>query len=129
MKYDFYRPEPESDRGVSGWIRAGKANHDIQSIESYLGGGLVWTGPSASRASDAVGFAVAHADFGRPYVMAAGMDLKPEITLELTYRYAISDGLAVQPDVQYIRHPSGDPQVDDALVVGARLKVGLAAFK
>ncbi|MFT3997965.1 MAG: carbohydrate porin, partial [Asticcacaulis sp.] len=129
VKYDFYRPDAESDRGVSGWLRAGKANADIQAIETYLGGGVVWTGPWAGRDSDAVGFAIAHADFGAPYAQAVGVDLTPEVTYELSYRYAVRDGLSLQPDVQYIRHPAGDPQAEDALVVGLRLRVGLEAFK
>ncbi|MFT4091775.1 MAG: carbohydrate porin, partial [Asticcacaulis sp.] len=128
-KYDIYKPELDSDRGVSGWVRVGKANKDLQAVETYLGGGLVWTGPFAGRDSDAVGFAIAHADFGQPYAEAVGVDLKPETTYELSYRYAIRDGLSVQPDVQYIRHPAGDPQTDDALVLGVRLRVGLEAFK
>lgn len=129
LKYDFYKPEADSDRGVSGWVRLGKANKDLQAIETYAGGGLVWTGPLTGRESDAVGLAIAHADFGQPYAEAAGMNLNPETIYELSYRYAIRDGLSLQPDVQYIRHPAGDPQTDDVLVLGVRLRVGLAAFK
>lgn len=125
LKYDFYKPDPESDRGVSGWLRLGAANADLQAVESYSGGGLVWTGPSAQRASDAVGFAIAQARFGTPYAAALNTVLEPETIYELSYRYALGENLSVQPDIQYVRNPSGDPAVKDALVVGLRLRVGL----
>ncbi|GGZ39671.1 carbohydrate porin [Asticcacaulis endophyticus] len=128
VKYDFYRPDPESDRGLSAWLRWGQANEDVQAIETYIGGGLVWTAPLAGRDSDAVGIAIAKADLGTPYAAAQGVALKPETALELSYRYAIRDGLSVQPDIQYVQNPSGDPDTKGALVLGVRLRVGLQAF-
>ena len=66
-----------------------------------------------------------------------GAPLATETAVELTYRYLARDWLAVQPDAQYIAHPSGDPTIANALVVGVRFtvtftkelaaKVGLAA--
>jgi porin len=126
VKYDLYRPDPDSDRGVAGWVRVGAANKDVQPIEAYAGGGLVWTAPFKGRDADAVGTAVAHARFGRPYAQSLGADLKPETIYEMSYRYALSDSLSVQPDIQYISHPSGDAGTQDALVVGLRLRLGLA---
>jgi len=128
VKYDFYRPDPEGEQGVSGWIRWGQANRDLQAIDTYAGGGLVWTGP-VGRVDDAAGIAVAHAHFGDPFAESVGIALKPEVTWELSYRYAIRDGLSLQPDLQYIQHPAGDPDTENALVLGLRLRVGLAAFK
>lgn len=128
VKYDFYRPDPDGDEGVSGWIRWGQANKDLQAIDIYTGGGLVWTGPFG-RADDAVGLAIAHARFGNAFAQSVGIDLKPEVTWELSYRYAIRDGLSLQPDIQYIQHPAGDPDTKNAFVMGLRLRVGLTAFK
>lgn len=126
VKYDLYRPDPESDRGVAGWVRLGAANKDLQAIETYAGGGVVWAAPFAGRTSDAVGLAIAHARFGEPYAQSLGADLKPETIYEISYRFALTDTVSVQPDIQYISHPSGDAGTKDALVVGLRLRVGLA---
>ncbi|MDC7684772.1 carbohydrate porin [Asticcacaulis sp. BYS171W] len=127
VKYDLYR-EGTDDQGLAGWLRAGVANSELQPVEAYVGGGLVYTGPFPGRESDAVGLAVAQARFGRLYAESLGTRLVPETTIEVTYRYEIRSGLSVQPDVQYIRHPAGDPMTEDALVVGLRLRVGLEAL-
>ena len=46
-----------------------------------------------------------------------------EIATEWTYRLRLSPRLVVQPDVQYVHQPGGDPDVKNALVVGGRLIV------
>lgn len=125
VKCDLYRPDPESDRGVAAWVRLGAANKEVQAIESYTGGGIVWTAPFASYPSDAVGLAIAHARFGDPYAQSLATGLKPETIYELSYRHALTDSLSIQPDVQYISHPSGDTATRDAVVVGVRLRLGV----
>jgi carbohydrate-selective porin OprB len=35
------------------------------------------------------------------------------------------DWLSVQPDLQYVRRPNGDPAIPSALVVGVRLSVNV----
>ncbi|MBA3810795.1 MAG: carbohydrate porin, partial [Caulobacteraceae bacterium] len=36
-------------------------------------------------------------------------------------RWVLTDGLSLQPDLQYVIHPGGDPALGNALVVGLRL--------
>lgn len=128
VKYDLIREATDDGQGLSGWVRSGVANPDIQAVASYAGGGLVYTGPFPGRDSDAVGLAIAHARFGHPYADSLGLDLEPETTVELSYRYEIRSGFSIQPDLQYIRRPSGDPSIKDAVVAGVRLRVGLEAL-
>ena len=47
-----------------------------------------------------------------------------ETAIELTYRARITDGLEVQPDIQYIVNPGTDPALDNALVFGIRIELG-----
>ena len=112
------------DGGLSGWIRLGVGNGDINPIGSYLGAGLVYTGLLPGRDKDQVGLAIDRAGFGGPARDAAhlnGTSLhNAETTIEATYRYALTDWLNVQPDVQYVVHPSGAPQLRNALVIGVR---------
>ena len=64
-----------------------------------------------------------------------GRRLDAETIVELTYEFPVNelfessfaalDTLALQPDLQYIMKPGGDPNLDDALVVGLRGKIGL----
>lgn len=48
-----------------------------------------------------------------------------ETAIELSYRAPISDWLTLQPDVQYVIHPSTDAARDDAWVFGLRVELAL----
>ena len=117
--------KPKSDDGgLSGWIRVGFGNGDINPINTYLGAGLVYTGLIPGRDKDKAGLAINRAGFGAPACEAArasGSSLRDaETTLEATYGYAFSDWLNIQPDLQYVIHPSGLPQRRNATVIGVR---------
>ena len=104
---------------LRGWVRAGRATSDVNQIGIYAGGGLSW----GTKDRD-YGIAIAHARLGDPALQAFALALTPrgraETTLELTARRRLAHWLVVQPDVQYVRHPSWGA-VPDALVVGLRL--------
>ena len=117
---------PQGNGGsLSGWLRAGVANGDINRAETYLGGGLVYTGLIPGREKDDIGVAFARAGFGegarregaREGLMIGGS----ETDLEVTYRYAFRDWLNIQPDVQYVIRPGGDQRLGNALIIGLRL--------
>lgn len=110
---------------LNGWVRAGFANDDINPIAFYLGGGLVYTG-AFGRDGDQVGVAFARAQFGGPArrdAHLAGGTLDAETTLEATYSYIVTETVTVQPDLQYVIAPGGDPSLPNALVAGVRLTV------
>ena len=118
----FYEPEDPS-QGLSVFARAGLADEQVQAIDRYLGAGLVYRGLVPDRGVDELGLAVAAARFGDEFQGAAGGGSAWEdweLTLELTYRAVLAPWLSIQPDLQYVIHPGGDPQVDDALVLGLR---------
>jgi porin len=115
----------DKDGGLSGWLRLGVANGDINPVSSYLGAGLVYTGLITGRDKDEIGFAVARAGLGagaRFTGALAGRRIgQAETNLEATYRYAFRDWLNIQPDVQYVINPRGDEHISNALVIGLRL--------
>ena len=47
--------------------------------------------------------------------------VRSETGFEITYSDQLLPYLSVQPDVQYVRRPAGNPAVDDAVVLGLRL--------
>ena len=51
---------------------------------------------------------------------------RAEVALEATYRAQITPWLAVQPNVHYIRRPSADPEIRDALVLGIRTETSIS---
>ena len=119
-------PKPDQkDGGLNGWVRLGLANGDINQVSNYEGAGLVYTGPFEGREKDEVGVALARAGLGggaRFIGAQAGERIgRAETDVEATYRYAATDWLNVQPDIQYVMNPRGDRSRPNALVVGLRL--------
>jgi porin len=118
----------DGERGLAGWVRLGLAEDRFNAIDRNLSGGLVFTGPSAARPEDQLGIAVSRARFGGPYraaMAAAGTpSTRSEFAIEASYRAVLTRSLSVQPDIQYIINPGGDPGLRDALVFGLRTQFG-----
>jgi porin len=108
-------------QGWSAWLRAGVANGRAQIVANYIGTGLVKQGLLPNRPDDRLGMAVARAGIG-PARQPLGLH-KAETTFEASYQYKVHDTLALQPDVQYVHHPSGVAHGRDALVLGLRIVV------
>lgn len=109
------------------WVRYGVADKNVNRLDSYLGGGVVFSGFSTSRPDDTLGLAFASARNGGPYRIAQARDGiltdRRETDIELTYQAVLNRYVTVQPDVQYIRDPNTNPALKDALVAGMRLTV------
>ena len=125
------RPHPalsDGKRGLAGFAQAGVSDPRYNRIDRYVGGGLVYTGVIASD-EDRVGVTFAHAVFSDGYrrlQLTGGVRVGPsETVVELTYRRSVARFLTVQPDVQYVIHPSGGRTLRDALAIGLRLEVGI----
>lgn len=110
---------------LDGWIRAGMSRETFDPVAGFVGGGLVFTGPFAERATDQIGLAVASAFFGSPTRQASSPALSAsETAIELTYAAPVTGWLVVQPDVQYVVTPGGSGA--NALVGGVRLSLSLS---
>ena len=116
--------------GLSGWVRVGVSNGDINPVSNYLGAGLVYAGPIPGRDKDEVGIALARAGLGegsRVAGQAAGRRIgQAETVFEATYRYSLNDTLSLQPDLQYVIRPHGDSELGNALVFGLRLALTIS---
>lgn len=115
--------EADGSQGVwNGWVRLGWANEAVHPVQHYIGSGVHY-----SWAQNQLGVAVAHARNGKPVRALASLDnlqfQKAETSLELTYAHTLLDRLTVQPALQYIINPGWDEALDNALVVGMRLRV------
>jgi porin len=111
---------PEGDEaGLRGWLRVGFADDRINAINTTVNGGFVYTAPFG-RMADQVGLSFAHARFGDAARQAGSLG-PAETTLEATYSFNINSHLTVQPDMQYVMSPGGDPGIGDALVLGSRV--------
>lgn len=114
--------------GLAGWLRFGIADIRYNPIGSYMGGGLVYTGITPDRTGDQIGVSFASANFGDRYrrsrALAGDRTDAREIVVEAVYNAIIAPWLSVQPDLQYVVDPGGNPDLHDALVIGLRVKVG-----
>jgi porin len=106
----------EDGAALRGWLRAGFASETVNPIGAYLGGGLAY-----GDGERLIGLGVAHARLGAPALAAGTGDHRAETAIELTAKQTLNRFVAVQPDVQYVIHPSWRSDIDDALVIGLRL--------
>lgn len=121
-------PNDDVRPGLAGFVRLGFAENRTNPIGRYVGGGLVHTGLLRRERDDQLGLTFARVSFGQPYrravAAAGGRSDRHETVIELTYRTPFVPWLTIQPDLQYVADPGGDPGVEDGLVVGLRAEIG-----
>jgi porin len=89
-------------------------------INFYIDGGLTYKGLVPARDNDVFGVAIAYGHLSQNTLDSEGRSNPGyEIVLEATYQIELVTWLSLQPDVQYVIHPSGT-NIPDALVLGAR---------
>jgi len=126
---ELMRETPNGAQGLSGFLRGGIADPDVNAVEFFAAGGLTYTGPLPGRDRDVAGFGVLVPINGDEFVRAgqrAGTPVdRAEVALEWTYWMPVTAGFSLQFDVQYIVDPGTDPAVDNAVVLGLRTRIVL----
>ncbi len=106
--------DAEPARALSLFAQYGSADEDVGDFAHHYGIGLLARGPVPGRPGDVAGVMVSRVDLSD--VPAAGFP-DDETAWEVFWSFEVTPWLHVQPDVQYIRHPSGSAEgIDDALV-------------
>ncbi|MCP3731041.1 carbohydrate porin [Sphingomonas sp. MG17] len=117
----------QPDGKIDGFARLGTASGRFNMFDFFASAGLKFTGWIPGRGEDEFGIAVAAAFTAEPYRTLTGAS-PAEVALEATYRTQLTPWLAVQPNLHYIRRPSADPTVADALVLGIRSEISFDLF-
>ncbi len=129
----------DHSRGLSVFANATLHDKKTNAIDNYVQAGVVYKGPFDARAKDDIGFALARVHVNPAYRKnaraineASGITdfdnpaYRPvqdtEYSAELYYGIHLADWLTVRPNLQYIRHPGGVSQVDDALIGGIKIQ-------
>ncbi|PRA61586.1 porin [Pseudomonas sp. MYb187] len=129
----------DHSRGLSVFANATLHDKKTNAIDNYVQAGVVYKGPFDARAKDDIGFALARVHVNPAYRKnaqaineASGITdfdnpaYRPvqdtEYSAELYYGIHLADWLTVRPNLQYIRHPGGVNQVDDALIGGIKIQ-------
>ena len=119
-----YREKEDSSQGLALFFRYGVANADVNTLDHSYSLGLHYKGLLPGRDEDEFGTQLTRGHAGAKFRQAAATPLaSDETALEITYRARVTPWLAIQPTVQRIVHPSHDPTLDNAWIVGARFEV------
>lgn len=110
---------------IDGFVRVGTASGRFNMFDAFAGGGLKFSGWIAGRDADEFGLAVASAFTSDSYRAAAGSSFK-ELAVEATYRTPVTRWLSLQPNIHYIRRPSANPRIKDALLLGLRAAISFS---
>jgi porin len=114
-------------RYLSGFARYTWGDGDSTAVKNSLNLGLHLKGPLSSRPDDIVGLAWTRAGMSQKWrdVQTVPGDTKSnESALEITWRFAVTPYLAIQPNYQYIRNPGG-ASAPNAKLIGVRLDLAL----
>lgn len=119
--------------GLSVFANVVQADSHTDLVDQMISIGLLYNGPFASRPDDRLGFALGRdrvsgrVAAAERLINAAGAGPVPvqgyEYITELNYQLQLWHGLALMPNVQYIRHPGGTSANHDATVFGLRAVV------
>lgn len=108
----------DDERGLYLFGQYGWADEEVSEFAQHWAGGVVLRGVTNARPDDAAGVYITFADLSDD--PAAGF-VEDETAIDVYYRVQLTPAVYVQPELQYIINPSGDPAVDDALVGGVRV--------
>nr|WP_249673425.1 carbohydrate porin [Pseudomonas sp. PIA16] len=128
----------DTSRGLTLTASATFQDRATTPVDSYQKLSLVYKGPFDARPTDTLGFGVArihasslflrnaktaNAQSGLGYDAAGYIpEQHSEYATELNYGIQATKWLNVMPNLQYIKHPDGVREVDNALVVGLQVQ-------
>ena len=119
----------EAGRDLAGFSRCSLSDGDSTAIDRMWNLGLRVRGPLASRPDDAVVIGWTHSRLASKWRTAqsiAGIDTAAqEEAFEITWRAMLAPWLALQPNLQSIRHPGGGDNTPRATVLGFRIELAL----
>ena len=115
----------QGTRRLAAFGQLGIGDARADRFARYIGTGIVMAAPFRGHDQDELGLAVAAARDSGQYNMQQSA-LEGETTIECTYLAPITPHLAVQPDLQYVVHPSADRSRKNALVMMLRFEISIA---
>jgi porin len=109
-----------TDKGLGAFTHIGVTQPSSSFINFYIDGGLNYRGLIPTRDNDLLGVAVAYGHLDNGFQDSEDKSNPGyEIVVEATYQIDLAPWLSLQPDFQYVIHPSGT-DIPNALVLGAR---------
>lgn len=124
----LYRETPGSEQGLSGFgVLVFSLKDKTNTMDNYFNTGLLYTGLFDARPQDITGLAVTAGWYSNELHDARRSEGKKkqdyEAVIEVNHKFVLTRGIAITPDLQYVIHPAGTGDIDDALLLGARVSV------
>ncbi len=99
----------------------------VNLMDNYFNTALLYEGLFSSRPRDVTGLGIT-ADWYSDELNQAGdsegkADKDYEAVIELNHKFDLNHDFSITPDLQYIIRPAGTGDIDNALVIGAKLTV------
>ncbi|MBL8013529.1 MAG: carbohydrate porin [Candidatus Omnitrophica bacterium] len=113
----IYREQGE--QGLGAFLQMSAVPTNRNTVSRYVGFGFNYKGLVPGRDDDTVGVAYNIASISDDAREADGLE-SAEKVLEITYLIQITPFLTLQPDIQFITNPGGDPEVKNATVAMLR---------
>jgi porin len=121
----FYAEDKNYSEGLSGFLALSYAPEDRNIISFMAAGGLSYQGLLAGRSQDALSLVAAYGRYSNDLARSDREADEPiqdfETLFEINYRAQIAPWLYVQPDLQFIIHPDGRSDIENAFVLGFTL--------
>ena len=115
--------EEDASQGLGVFGQFGINDGKRSTLQNYTGFGLHYTGLFPCRDADITTVGIAQSRLSSDYREAVEGSTTAETSYELSHRFSLGSGLAIQPDIQYVNRPGASREVGHALVVGTRLQV------
>ena len=129
----------DNSRGLSLFANGTLHDKKTNMIDNYVALGATYTGPFDARPKDDIGLAIGRIHVNPAYRKNVNLQNQAnnvsdyndpaflpvqdtEYNAELYYGVHVTNWLTVRPNLQFIRHPGGVDQVDDALVAGLKIQ-------
>jgi porin len=124
----LFREAPGSSRSLSAFgSLVFSLTDQVNKMSNYFNAGLVYQGLFQARPRDQTGLGITAGWYASQYndgLQAAGLAEKDyEAVVELNHLFLLGHGIGIQPDLQYIIRPAGTGDIDNALVIGAKVTV------
>nr|WP_110950121.1 carbohydrate porin [Pseudomonas bohemica] len=139
LRQQVTRQASDNSRGLSLFANGTLHDKKTNMIDNFVALGATYTGPFDARPKDDIGLGISRihvnpayrkninlrnqanavSDYNDPAFLPVQ---DTEYNAELYYGVHVANWLTVRPNLQFIRHPGGVNQVDDALVAGLKIQ-------
>ena len=133
------RHASDASRGLTLFAMGTAHDHKTSKVDHYVSLGAIYKGLFDARPEDDIGLAISEVHVNPAYRKNAALsnlvngvgdyddpDYLPvqetEYNAELDYGIHFTDWLTVRPNLQFVRHPGGVREVDDAWVGGVKVQ-------